>query len=560
MFQTLKRKTEAAFRRRKNTAPINDRMHLNISWPLREDQQSVVETTTAPEQSPPRPQQQQEQQEQQQDIQLTQDNSSSRHNSSEPVQDEPLEPESDHNTDSDSDPTLGPRYVPFTETSAMKNNRFVNPGSGYNMVSPSIMGGFGGDDDSIWLVDDESTDGRSTGGRRSTSSATSRSRATTSSQNQQSGFRYNMNPALLGSGEFPAAAAAAAAASSLSSSSSRRESSSAPRRQGSHSNGAQSSNPYVDLFEQQEIAMTTAYLRNLDLSERRGDEVTDNFSFGQRYERDTDSTDVLVTNQRVATRHRDARNGRRDCIVCTEKKEVELFPQVSVTSTCTHEPNTCLDCIETSIRSDMTNKLWSDIRCPECRELLDYTDIQRYADKATFERYENLALRAAMTEAENFVWCTAGCGFGQIHDSGSEQPIVICLHCGQRSCFHHNVAWHENLTCEEYDQFLLDPENFRSRFEMENEEWARAQKAQRKAQRKAERTMAHDRAAHSQREREQREAREREERKRAKKALALAKRIAARRRQEEEESRRLMSQTTKPCPGCGWAIEKNSGW
>lgn len=40
-----------------------------------------------------------------------------------------------------------------------------------------------------------------------------------------------------------------------------------------------------------------------------------------------------------------------------------------------------------SIRSDLNSKLWTEIRCPECRELLDYVDIQKYADKETFARY-----------------------------------------------------------------------------------------------------------------------------------------------------------------------------
>lgn len=34
----------------------------------------------------------------------------------------------------------------------------------------------------------------------------------------------------------------------------------------------------------------------------------------------------------------------------------------------------------------------------------------------------------------------------------------------------------------------------------------------------------------------------------------------ARRRAEDELSLRLVASTSKPCPGCGWAIEKNSGW
>lgn len=171
-------------------------------------------------------------------------------------------------------------------------------------------------------------------------------------------------------------------------------------------------------------------------------------------------------------------------------------------------------------------------------------------------RYETLALRAAMSEADNFVWCTSGCGSGQIHESGTESPIVTCLHCRHRFCFHHNVPWHENLSCDEYDQLLADPENFRSRLELEDEAWSESQRAQLEA----DRALAQNMLADDQAELRRREERARQEREQAKKAAELKRKIAARLKRENEMSERMVSQTTKPCPGCGWAIEKNDGW
>lgn len=285
-----------------------------------------------------------------------------------------------------------------------------------------------------------------------------------------------------------------------------------------------------------------------------------------------------MTHQRVPL---DRENGDRDCSICSDTKEEILFPLFSPTASCTHAPTACLECLERSIRSDLTSKIWTDIRCPECRELLDYTDIQRYADEETFKRcvclifpssffphkelhihltyairYETLALRAAMAEAENFFWCTSGCGSGQIHESGDDQPIVICLHCDHRSCFRHSVAWHQGLTCEEYDQLLADPDNFRSRLEIDNEAWRAAQQAQLDA----DRAMAHGLLEEERRAREMREKREREERESTRRAIELARQIAARRKAEDDMSRETLGRTTKPCPGCGWAIEKNDGW
>ena len=132
-----------------------------------------------------------------------------------------------------------------------------------------------------------------------------------------------------------------------------------------------------------------------------------------------------------------------------------------------------------------------------------------------------------MGEIENFFWCTRGCGSGQIHESGNEHPIVTCRHCGHRSCFQHQTAWHEDLTCDEFDRLKKDPENFKSRLELE-EEKSQAQV----------------------------EADEREK----KESMELNRQNAARIKKEEEMNEETVRRTTKPCPKCNWAIEKNGGW
>ncbi|KAG4285320.1 hypothetical protein FPRO06_06580 [Fusarium proliferatum] len=115
--------------------------------------------------------------------------------------------------------------------------------------------------------------------------------------------------------------------------------------------------------------------------------------------------------------------------------------------------------------------------CDECKERLEHNDIQRLADEQTISKYERQALRAAVADEENFFWCTSDCGSGQIHDSGSAQPIVVCIKCNHRSCFRHGVNWHEDLSCDEYDRLQEDPE-FRSYMDLENERWEEAQAAQ----------------------------------------------------------------------------------
>jgi len=76
----------------------------------------------------------------------------------------------------------------------------------------------------------------------------------------------------------------------------------------------------------------------------------------------------------------------RECIVCTDSKDISQFPEAAVTKACKHLPTTCLECVATSIRSDLNSRLWNEIRCPECAEFLQYDDVERFADEETKER------------------------------------------------------------------------------------------------------------------------------------------------------------------------------
>ncbi|KAI1067345.1 hypothetical protein LB506_004137, partial [Fusarium annulatum] len=344
--------------------------------------------------------------------------------------------------------------------------------------------------------------------------------------------------------------------------------------------------------------------------------------------------------------------GGRECLACSDMKAPDSFPDF-VTSKCTHPPSICLDCMVRSIQVAIKTEYWNEISCDECKERLEHNDIQRLADEQTISKYERQALRAAVADEENFFWCTSDCGSGQIHDSGSAQPIVVCIKCNHRSCFPHGVNWHEDLSCDEYDRLQEDPE-FRSYMELENERWEEAQAAQeaqeeadldvarrleaeenaeiehqeaqdrrarererereqelerqrnqerqreleretqerqrararararaRERQRNQERQRVLEQQNHKRQQEQKREKQERQrelererrrnqemqrqleqerhQRQREQNAAEERRKIVARRREEEAKSNATLRTTTKPCGGCGWAIEKRSG-
>jgi len=58
----------------------------------------------------------------------------------------------------------------------------------------------------------------------------------------------------------------------------------------------------------------------------------------------------------------------------------------------------------------------------------------------------------ALQGVPNFCMCLGpGCESGQVHVSGNRQPIMTCNVCGFKTCFTHQMPWHEGMTCADYD-------------------------------------------------------------------------------------------------------------
>lgn len=105
--------------------------------------------------------------------------------------------------------------------------------------------------------------------------------------------------------------------------------------------------------------------------------------FGERYKAATEMLENTATNQRVPLI---SSNDNIKCLICIEEKNSVQFPQYTLTASCEHAPTTCNDCVRESIRADLRNRSWNDIRCPECTETLQYVDMQQYADEESFSR------------------------------------------------------------------------------------------------------------------------------------------------------------------------------
>ena len=294
----------------------------------------------------------------------------------------------------------------------------------------------------------------------------------------------------------------------------------------------------------------------------------------------------------------------QECIVCCDTLKGSQFPESKITENCTHEANTCIECIGHHIDTQLETRMWNQLNCPECPAMLGYADVKRNASVTTFQRYDSLTMRDGISSDPNFRWCTAPeCRSGQFHSEGVESPLMVCNSCRALTCFTHQTPWHEGMTCAEFDnpeasrdvaddsspfayQGLLsslaemcgwnretvvggvkrretDQEKEDRRLamrlfeEQEEAERKRLQEIEQENRRMVEVQLA-ERQEAERREREAQEVRRHElERRRQ---VQEAQRVRARRQREESQTDTLLQKQTKACPGnCGWRIEKNDG-
>ncbi|KAI1152387.1 hypothetical protein F4825DRAFT_312853 [Nemania diffusa] len=140
------------------------------------------------------------------------------------------------------------------------------------------------------------------------------------------------------------------------------------------------------------------------------------------------------------------------CSICADDKRVSEMPnQRSITRDCAHAATACSDCIGQWITRSMETVSWDRLKCPECPNLLSFQDVEAFAPRDTFDRYDRLATRAALDRIAGFRWClNPKCDSGQIYPSGCEK--AKCHACQRSSCVRHDVPWHSGETCKEYDK------------------------------------------------------------------------------------------------------------
>ncbi|EXL98294.1 hypothetical protein NOF04DRAFT_6704 [Fusarium oxysporum II5] len=137
------------------------------------------------------------------------------------------------------------------------------------------------------------------------------------------------------------------------------------------------------------------------------------------------------------------------------KWKVLPFPR-KLEQRCSHTVDFCTECLENYIEAQLDQHGRAGchlLTCPssDCGRRLEYDEVKLYARQETFSKYDKYLTLEALSNLPSFRWCLAeNCSYGQIHDL-IESNHVSCEECGYEMCFEHQIKWHDDLTCGEFD-------------------------------------------------------------------------------------------------------------
>ena len=157
-----------------------------------------------------------------------------------------------------------------------------------------------------------------------------------------------------------------------------------------------------------------------------------------------------------------SQNMECDICACVYSNTSDHFPRICPLSAENsfhgHIKKICLSCLDQHILMEINRKgNMERVCCPilGCSYAFSYNEILMITKPKTFERYDHLLTMTTLSNTSEFRWCKAeGCESGQVHHLAETYPIVTCHTCDSKSCFTHDVPWHYNKTCEEFDKEL----------------------------------------------------------------------------------------------------------
>ena len=143
-------------------------------------------------------------------------------------------------------------------------------------------------------------------------------------------------------------------------------------------------------------------------------------------------------------------NSPRECSSCLEECQPDRFPSVTLDASCGHKTfDTCWDCLQKYIDAKTESCNLTEIKCPEtdCHTTFGYSQMQEYASKDLFSRYDHLVAQETLKEIPGYVKC-AHCESGGIVDADLNS-FMTCGSCSNKTCVGCRTHWHMGVSCAE---------------------------------------------------------------------------------------------------------------
>jgi hypothetical protein len=179
---------------------------------------------------------------------------------------------------------------------------------------------------------------------------------------------------------------------------------------------------------------------------------------------------------------------RYDCTTCDRNLAASSFPKYLPTDNCKHLINTCRACLKAWISAQLDSTTYDKISCPQCPEILQNSDMQIHATDANYQRFDELECKGIAEKIPGWRWCLRPkCKAGQVHqplvkpksaktdaqvDTRTKIPrtvkksrifdddkVCTCKEGGARACVECDRPYHEDQTCEAYQQRMKDDED-----------------------------------------------------------------------------------------------------
>ncbi|KAI1323875.1 hypothetical protein F5Y16DRAFT_402974 [Xylariaceae sp. FL0255] len=142
----------------------------------------------------------------------------------------------------------------------------------------------------------------------------------------------------------------------------------------------------------------------------------------------------------------------RICCACDEPMKPDETA-TKITENCDHEKRACDDCVAihcVMLIEEQSPWFPSSNHCAECRAPYTFNDFKRWAEPEKFKKYDRMLTRLTLDKIEGFRWCmNPNCENGAIYPIGCVK--AECDSCHHFACVRHDIPWHENETCDEYD-------------------------------------------------------------------------------------------------------------